>query len=361
MSSKKDNYYLNQALNLAKDINGLTGSNPAVGALIVKNDEILSLGKTGFNGRPHAEFNAIHSCSKKNLEGSTLYVTLEPCTHFGKTPPCTDLILRSKISKVVYGSLDVDMRTANKANKILNKNKIKVKYVKQKKIENFYKPYKFQKKNNKPFITGKIACSKDNYIFYDKFKYIKNIYSRKFAHILRYRNEALLISYKTINMDNPILDCRLNGLRKFSPKIIVLDKNLKTRTSSNILKNAKNLKTIFFYAFANKKKIKLFKSKKAILIKMKVTNRNNFGLDSLAKKIYKLGISHILLEGGKHLTEEFLNNGLINEFYLIKSEILLKNSGKYKINKILNKLPKFFASKSYINTFVDKNKIIRYF
>ena len=118
MSSKKDNYYLNLALNLAKDREGLTGSNPSVGAIIVKNGLIISQGQTGFGGRPHAEFNAINSCKVNDLKGSTMYVTLEPCTHYGKTSPCTNHIVKSKISNVVYGSQDVDERTANKASNI---------------------------------------------------------------------------------------------------------------------------------------------------------------------------------------------------------------------------------------------------
>ena len=101
MSSKKDNYYLNLALDLAKDREGLTGSNPSVGAIIVKNGLVISQGQTGFGGRPHAEFNAINSCKANELKGSTMYVTLEPCTHYGKTPPCIKQIINSKIKRVV--------------------------------------------------------------------------------------------------------------------------------------------------------------------------------------------------------------------------------------------------------------------
>ena len=109
MSSKKsnlnskDHQYMNLAINLAKDHIGLTGLNPSVGCLIVKNDEIISTGQTGLNGRPHAEYNAIKNNKRKN-HGSTLYVTMEPCTHHGLTPPCTSQILKSKIKKVTQNS-----------------------------------------------------------------------------------------------------------------------------------------------------------------------------------------------------------------------------------------------------------------
>ena len=107
MSSKRDNSkhnnkkYMRLALNLASQNSGLTGSNPSVGSVIVKNNEIISVGITSLGGRPHSETNAIKNC-KHNLKNSTLYVSLEPCNHYGKTPPCTNLIIKSGIKKVYY-------------------------------------------------------------------------------------------------------------------------------------------------------------------------------------------------------------------------------------------------------------------
>ena len=132
MSSKKsnlnskDHQYMNLAINLAKDHIGLTGLNPSVGCLIVKNDEIISTGQTGLNGRPHAEYNAIKNNKRKN-HGSTLYVTMEPCTHHGLTPPCTSQILKSKIKKVIYAIDDIDHRTSKRAYSLLKSKKIIVK------------------------------------------------------------------------------------------------------------------------------------------------------------------------------------------------------------------------------------------
>ena len=106
MSTKKDKFsikdkiFMELALKLAKARHGLTGINPSVGCVIVKNNEILSIGQTGFKGAPHAEFNAIKN-SHENLEGSKMYVTLEPCSHYGKTPPCTNIIIKNKIKEVV--------------------------------------------------------------------------------------------------------------------------------------------------------------------------------------------------------------------------------------------------------------------
>ena len=102
--NQKDNFYMSLALNLARQRKGLTGSNPSVGCIIVKNDKIISYGQTGISGYPHAEYNAINNC-KHNLKNSSLYVTLEPCSHYGKTPPCTNQIIKSKIKKVYFLSL----------------------------------------------------------------------------------------------------------------------------------------------------------------------------------------------------------------------------------------------------------------
>ena len=123
MSTKKDKFtlkdkiYMEIALDLAKSRHGLTGSNPSVGCIIVKNDKIISIGQTSFNGRPHAEFNAIKNCYE-DLKGSKMYVTLEPCCHHGLTPPCTDSIIKSKISEVIYAVTDIDKRVRNKKLKI---------------------------------------------------------------------------------------------------------------------------------------------------------------------------------------------------------------------------------------------------
>ena len=131
MSTKKDKFtskdksYMKLAINLAKSRKGLTGENPSVGCVIVKNDKILSIGQTGYNGRPHAETNAINN-SFQNLSGSKMYVTLEPCNHYGKTPPCTKSIIKSGIKEVFYSINDIDKKVRGKSFKILNKQNIKV-------------------------------------------------------------------------------------------------------------------------------------------------------------------------------------------------------------------------------------------
>ena len=256
MSSKNDKFYLKLALNLAKQHEGLTRENPSVGCVIVKNNKILSLSNTSINGRPHAEVNAIRLANTNDLKGSTIYVTLEPCTHHGKTPPCTDLIIKKGISKIVYGSNDIDKRTANKLKKVLRKYNIFTKKVNMKEINDFYKSYFYIRKNKLPYITAKLACSNDYYIYSKKNKNITNKLSRKTSNLLRYKNNAILITSKTLNKDNPFLNCRINGLEDFSPIKIILDKNLNYKKKLNIFK--KNKKNVFFFIIFIIKKNYLF-------------------------------------------------------------------------------------------------------
>ena len=259
--SNKDIKYMNLALNLARSRHGLTGINPSVGCVIVKNDEIISIGQTGYNGKPHAEYNAIKN-SDQNLEGSKMYISLEPCCHYGKTPPCTKIIIKNKISEVIYSIEDIDNKVRGKSFKILKLKNIDVKKgLLKKEISNFYDPYFFNRKNKRPYVTGKIAISKNNLIYSKGTKRITDSYSDKFSHYLRYKNDSILITYKTLNKDNPKLNCRLEGLSRFSPKRIILDNCLKTKTTSYIYRTANKNNTIIFYNNASKTKISIFKKK----------------------------------------------------------------------------------------------------
>jgi len=152
---KKDKKYMSLALNLANARHGLTGVNPSVGCVIVKNDEIISIGQTGYNGRPHAEHSAIKN-SYETLEGSTMYVTLEPCSHYGQTPPCTKEIIKNKISKVIYSIEDVDKKVKGKSFKILkSKNIIVKKGLLKDNMISFYKPYFFNRVSKCPLLQAK--------------------------------------------------------------------------------------------------------------------------------------------------------------------------------------------------------------
>ena len=366
MSSKKDKSQLNDinflklALSLANKNEGLTGENPSVGCVIVSDNKIVSTGVTSIGGRPHAEVNAINNLKGKH-KNLIAYMTMEPCTHFGKTPPCTKKIIDKKIKKVVYGINDVDPRTAQKAHKQLKSKGIKVlKNVYQSEIKDFYRKYIYVKKNNLPYVIGKIACSNDNYIKSKSNKYLVDENTLKVTHLLRFRNQGILITYKTLNDDNPKLDCRLNGLKKFSPIKFIIDKNLKSKKNSFIFTKGK-VKNYIFHNCFDQKIIKSFNKKNIVLIRIKEDKNNNLNLNEILKKIYKLKIQTLLVEGGKKLTKEFTINNLFNEFYLLKSSKNLKNKAFLNISNTIRLLSLNFKNQNLLDTYTNKDKIIRYF
>ena len=358
--TQKDKKYMSLALSLASARHGLTGVNPSVGCVIVNNDEVISIGQTGYNGRPHAEYNAIKN-STDLLEGSTMYVTLEPCNHYGQTPPCTKEIIKNKINKVIYSIDDVDNKVKGKSFKILLLEDIIVKKgLLKEKVNNFYKPYFFNRKNKMPYVTGKIAVSKNNLIYSKGTKRITDVHSDKLTHFLRYKNDSLMITYKTLNEDNPKLNCRLEGLHKFSPIRIILDNNLEMKTNTHIFRTANKNNTIIFYKKANRSKISIFKKNGIQLIKSNLSKNNKFDLKSVLKKLYSLGCRNLLVEGGNDLTKSILKKKLFNQFFLFKSQKILSKLVPYKDFNGFKDLTQKYRNKSKINTQLGKDSITLY-
>ena len=358
--SRKDNLYMELALDLAKVRHGLTGTNPSVGCVIVKNDKIISIGQTGFDGRPHAEYNALKN-SVDELRGSKMYITLEPCSHYGLTPPCTNEIIKNGIREVIYSIDDVDKKVKGKSSKILKSKKINVKKgLLKKKSENFYTPYFFNRKKKLPYVTGKIAISKNNLIYKKGVKRITNINSDKFTHSLRYHNDSILISCKTLNIDNPKLNCRIKFLSKFSPKRVILDKNLNLKRSSYIFKTTNQANTIVFYNKASKSKILTFERKGFKLIKINLSKNIYFDIKSIMKKLYMLGCRNLLVEGGNELTKSFLKYKIFNIFYLFKSPKYLSKTTQYKEFNSFNYLSQNYKNRSKINLGLTKDLLTLY-
>lgn len=348
------------ALDLAKSREGHTGPNPSVGCVIVKDDKIISIGQTSLNGRPHAEYNAIKNCYE-DLQGSKMYVTLEPCCHQGVTSPCTSAIIKSKISEVIYSINDVDKRVRGKSKKILNSKKIIVKTgLLKDKIKEFYNSYFYNRKYELPFVTGKIAVSKNNLIYSKGNKRITNYLSDNFTHLLRYKNDSIMVSYKTLNKDNSKLNCRLKNVKNFSPKRIILDNKLNLNTQSFLFKSIKKNNTIVFYNEAIKSKIKEFKKNKIRLIKSKLSKDKKFNMKVIFKRIYALGARNILIEGGNELTTHLVKKRLFNKFYLFKSKKILSKLVEYKEFTALKDLKKNYKNRLNLKLNFGKDTITLY-
>jgi len=342
-------YYLDLAFQIAEKNLGKTKLNPSVGVVIVKNDSVISTGVTSINGRPHAEFNALNN--KNILTGSDLYTTLEPCTHHGKTPPCVNIIIKKKIKNVYYCFEDPDMRTFKKAKKFLKSKKINVKIIKSKNFINFYSSYFFNKKYKLPYVSGKIAISKDYYSINKKCKWITNEYSKKIAHLLRSKNDCIISTSKSINIDNSMLNCRIDGLNNYKPDLFIIDLNMKLKKNLLLNKIIKKRKTILITLKHNEKKTNFFKKKgfKIFLIES-LLDKNDFLL--MFKKIYKLGYSKIFFETGLTFLNSLIKYKLLNNLYVFQNNKKLGKNGLN--NNQVNYLKKMrFNKKIKVNLYDD--------
>ena len=314
---------------------GNTKENPAVGCVIVKNNHLISAGYTSVNGRPHAEQNAINF-SRINSQNSELYVTLEPCSHYGKTPPCVKSIIKTKIKKVFFAINDPDPRSFNKCATTLRRRGVLVSNnILKDEIKFFYRSYFKFKKSNLPFVTCKLAISKDFYTINKKDKWITTKFSRGRVHLMRSYHECIITSLKTIIHDNSRLTCRIDGLNHRSPSRIVLDNKLKIRINSKIIKEANIYRTIIFYNKINRKKIKSLKRLRIKTYKIPLDNNGNLDLKESLIKAKKLGFSRIFVETGTKLTTNFLNKKLIDDFKLFISSKSLGKNGNGSVKKYL--------------------------
>ena len=336
-SKSKKKLYISLAFEQAKINLGSTKLNPSVGCIIERNGAVLSSGRTSLNGRPHAEFNALNK--NRNFKNANLYVTLEPCSHYGVTPPCTQIILKKKIKKIFYSIKDPNPKLKKNLAKFLKKKGIVVNNSIGKKIGlAFYKSYYLQYSTNLPLIDAKLAISKDFLTKNLKNKWITNIYSRKRVHYIRSTYNCIISTSKSINDDNSRLNCRIDGLENKNPDIVILDRNLKLKKNLRICDNTIKRKIILITTSKNKKKILYFKKKGIKIIFMKsLTNKRDFQI--LFLNLKKLGYTRILIESGLTLLNFFIRNMFVNNIYVFKSNISLKDRGiNYSSANLIKKL-----------------------
>ena len=351
----KSSFFMKLALDQAKKNLGNTNENPAVGCIITKNDSVIAAGSTSIKGRPHAEHNAI-IFSKEKLNDCEIFTTLEPCSHNGVTSPCTNKIIKKNFKKVHFSLNDPDIRSFNKSFKIFNKKKMTVtKGINHKSVKEFYRSYFKYKNEILPFLTCKLAISKDFYTINKKDKWITNNFSRARGHLIRAEHDCIITSSTTIINDNPELTCRVDGLNHTSPARIILDKKLKVSLKSKIIRQAKKYKTIIFYNKSNQKKIRNFKNLNVDLYYISLDEERNLDLYQILIILKDLGYQRILLESGIKLINSFLNKNLVDDFKLFVSGKNLGNNGKNSIKKnvyLFLKNIKFFNER--VNLFGDK-------
>lgn len=321
--------YMLRAIELAKKGIGHVNPNPLVGAVIVKNGVIIGEGYHEYYGGLHAERNAIANCKNKDdLKGATIYVTLEPCCHYGKTPPCTEAIIQSGIKKVIIGSKDPNPIVAGKGISILKQNGIAVveDFLKQKcdTINDIFFHYITTKT---PYVISKYAMTLDGKIatVTGKSQWITNEKSRNNVHKLRNRAMAILVGIGTVLADDPMLNCRIEGGR--NPIRIICDSSLKISLDSKIVNTAKDIKTIIAYCNSNTQKEEKLIDKGCVLIKTE-NKHEHVNLAELLKKIGAMGIDSILIEGGGEINFSAFEENIVNELQVYIAPVIFGGKAK---------------------------------
>ena len=315
MGKPDDIKFMKRAIDLAKKGYGLVNPNPLVGAVIVKNAKIIGEGYHEYFGGPHAEINALKNI--KSAKGTTLYVTLEPCNHFGKTPPCTDRIINEGFSRVVIGIRDPNPVVKGKGIETLRKEGILAEPgLLKKEITKLNEVYIKYITTGLPFCVMKTAMTLDGKIstVSGDSKWISNEKSRQFVHELRHRYSAIMVGVNTIIKDNPELTDRSEHPTRKNPIRIVVDSKGRTPANAKVF-NVDKAKTIFAVTpGASHKFINLVHQKGAETIVCPEKN-NKVDLTFLIKKLGEKGIDSILIEGGSALNFSAIEEGIVDKVY----------------------------------------------
>lgn len=347
MFTDADTEFMRIAIDEAKKGLGFTNPNPMVGAVIVKNGKIISKGYHHACGMPHAERDALSNV-KDNVgtENSTLYVTLEPCCHYGKTPPCTEAIIDAKISRVVCAMSDPNPKVSGKGIEILKKNGIDVEVgLLENEARKLNKFFLSKQTLKRPFVALKIAQTLDGKIasYSRKSKWITGEKARNHGHFLRHKYMGILTGINTVISDNPMLNCRFDEklwddpdsdyelLKQDRPKLslrnpvrIILDSNLSIPLDSKIVKTAVEIETIIvtskdsFNSMDNQDKIKHLKESRVSILAVSLDDSERINLAETLEKLAlpPYEIDSILVEGGASVHDSFLREKLADYVHI---------------------------------------------
>ena len=309
-----DQEYMLRAIQLAKKGEGWTNPNPMVGAVIVKNGRIIGKGYHKKCGELHAERNAIASLTE-SAEGATIYVTLEPCCHYGKTPPCTEAIIEQKIKRVVIGSRDPNPKVAGKGVQILRDHGVEVETgLLEEECLSLNEIFFHYITTKMPYVAMKYAMTLDGKIasFSGDSKCVTGEKAREHTHFLRKKYRGILVGIGTVLADDPMLNVRVEGWK--SPVRIVCDSKLRIPPGSQIVKSAEKYRTIVAYAEQKnaKEKIKILHTMGVETIYCP-DEKNQIDLKKLMADLGNRGIDSILLEGGGTLNDSALRAGIVKE------------------------------------------------
>lgn len=310
-----DEYYMRRAIALAQKGEGQVSPNPLVGAVIVKDGKIIGEGYHEHYGQPHAERNALANCIQ-SPEGATIYVTLEPCCHHGKQPPCTDALLAAGIRRVVIGSKDPNPLVHGKGIRILREHGVEVtEQVLQDECDEMNEVFFHYIQTKLPFVILKYAMTLDGKIatYTGASRWVTGEAARAHVHRMRNRYHAIMVGVGTVLADDPMLTCRLKGTENgANPVRIICDTALRTPLESQIVRTAKEVPTII--ASCNRQEAMHMPYVEAGC-QILVTPEKDGQVDlwDLMRQLGQLGIDSVILEGGGTLNWSALQAGIVQK------------------------------------------------
>jgi diaminohydroxyphosphoribosylaminopyrimidine deaminase/5-amino-6-(5-phosphoribosylamino)uracil reductase len=354
--------YMKRAIELAKKGKGYTNPNPMVGAVIVKNGQIIGEGYHKKYGEAHAEVNAFNNATV-DPKGATMYVTLEPCAHHGNTPPCAEKIVEKQIKKVVIGLVDPNPLVNHKGIEILEAAGVEViTGILSEEIKEMNEIFYHFIQNKTPYVIMKTAMSLDGKIATKTgdSKWISNEKARYFGHELRHEVSGILVGINTVLIDNPQLTTRLKGTEGKDPHRIVLDSTLKIPLDSKILNLKSEAKTfIATTEKASKEKIARLESLGVEVISTQSV-KNQVDLHALMKILGAYNIDSLLIEGGGTVNFSFLKNNLVHKIYTFIAPMII--GGSEAKTPVSGEGISFIREAIHINSFetklIDNNLLV---
>jgi diaminohydroxyphosphoribosylaminopyrimidine deaminase/5-amino-6-(5-phosphoribosylamino)uracil reductase len=323
-SVPQDESYMKEALRLAGKGSGRTSPNPMVGAIIVRGNRIIGRGYHREFGGRHAEIDAIEN-APANLRGTTFYITLEPCSHFGKTPPCVDRILKAKPARVVVGSADPNPLVSGKGIRLLRRHGIEVSTgVLEEECRALNEVFFRYMTTGYPFVTVKYAQTLDGRIATrsGRSRWISSPPSLRFAHRLRSLHDSILVGAGTVVKDDPELTCRL--VKGRNPRRVIIDSTLRIPLSSKVLLDQNRAKTtIFTTAGARRQKLRTLGDRGVDVRVAEGDTGGHIDLRKLLKALGREGVSSVLVEGGAGVITAFLGAGLVDRLVVITAPKVL--------------------------------------
>ncbi len=320
---KNDEYYMKRAIKLAHKGRGRTSPNPMVGAVIVKNNKIIGEGFHAFCGGEHAEVAAIKNASE-STEGSTIYVNLEPCNHYGKTPPCVDAILKAGIRKVFCAMIDPNEKVSGKGIDRLQKEGVAVDVgLLNRKALKLNEKYSKYIVTGEPFVLLKSAMSLDGKIAGSdrKPRQISSGDSIQYAHELRYDYDAIMVGIGTVLADNPALTVRVKGKNSNTILRVILDSRLRIPVDARLFDTINGGKIIIITTNqASPDKVNRIKSFGAEVIKV---DSNYILLKETLKYLGSKGITSVLIEGGAEVAASALQEKVVDKIVAVIAPVII--------------------------------------